>query len=517
MTDVLCIGGRREIFWDDCILEKNEAEFRLAVPEKREIVMVLDKPWEGSVCCYFSAFHDGEQFRMYYRGCHGADDYNDIKSYICMLTSKDGIKWERPQLDILELNGEKTNIVLYGTPDSQEKNRQIDPKNYHPAGESLQFSDNFFAFLDTNPACPREEKFKAISVGPDPAERTPRPGNWGWEYATLWGYISPDGLHWKKMPQSPLINQGGFDSLNTVRWDHLNNEYRLYYRDFHPDPGRPSGVVRDIRTCSSKDFIHWTEGVPLAYGGAPDEELYTNNIIPYYRAPHILVGFPTRYVQREFEPLFEQLPNLARREKCREQNRLREGTAITDGLFMTSRDGVNFRRWDEPFLRPGIARGHNWVYGDGYQSWGLIETPAEDPEGPAEISFFAGEDYRSTSRTVSLRRYTVRLDGFAYLHAGREPKTVITKPLTFEGKTLTLNMSTGAAGFVSVEFLESDGSPIPGFSGKDRYKLFGDDLALKALFWRGKTASNDVSSLAGKPIKIRFTLSEARLYALRFV
>ena len=57
----------------------------------------------------------------------------------------------------------------------------------------------------------------------------------------------------------------------------------------------------------------------------------------------------------------------------------RFGTAVTDGQFMSSRDGRTFRRWDETFLRPGPEPMDNWLYGDGYQNLGLIETPAEDP------------------------------------------------------------------------------------------------------------------------------------------
>ena len=515
MDNFYNIGNKRELFWDDFLLEKNEADFRQAIPEKHEIVMVFDKPWEGSTSGYFNVFHDGEKYRMYYRGSHGID-YKDPKSYICLITSEDGIKWERPILDNIKYNGEKTNIVLYDGKDNKLGNLNIDPKEYHPTEENSGFTDNFFVFMDKNPDCPPQERFKALASGTDPSERTPRPGNWGWKYCTLWGYSSPDGLSWVKMPQSPLIKQGGFDSLNTAQWDPIKKEYHLYYRDFHEDPRRPSGVVRDIRYSVSKDFYTWTEGKLLSYGDAPDEELYTNQVITYYRAPHITLGFPTRYTQREWEPMFEQLPNLEWR-KERSAINLREGTAITDGFFMFSRDGLNFKRWDEPFLIPGPGRKHNWIYGDGYQGWGLVETPPEDPEGPNEISFFAGEDYKSQSRVVSLRRYTVRLDGFAYLHAARQPKTVVTKPMIFESKTLTLNMSTSAGGYLSVELLNPDGTPIPGFSGKDTYKLFGDNINLKTIFKRDKEATSDLSSLSGKPVRIRFNLCEARLYAMQFI
>ena len=53
----------------------------------------------------------------------------------------------------------------------------------------------------------------------------------------------------------------------------------------------------------------------------------------------------------------------------------REGTALTDGTFMTSRDGLSFEIWPESFLRPALRTTDVWFYGDAYQIWGLLETP----------------------------------------------------------------------------------------------------------------------------------------------
>ena len=67
------------------------------------------------------------------------------------------------------------------------------------------------------------------------------------------------------------------------------------------------------------------------------------------------------------------------------------------------------------------------------------------------------------------------------------------------------------------EFLEIDGQPIPGFSGKNGYRMFGDDTALKTLFWHNGSATSDLSSLKGRPVRIRFTLREVKLYAMQFL
>jgi hypothetical protein len=67
--------------------------------------------------------------------------------------------------------------------------------------------------------------------------------------------------------------------------------------------GAGGGVenIRAIKTATSKDFLNWSAGVKLEYPGYPGaltEQLYTNQIKPYHRAPHILLGFRVRYLER---------------------------------------------------------------------------------------------------------------------------------------------------------------------------------------------------------------------------
>jgi hypothetical protein len=105
----------------------------------------------------------------------------------------------------------------------------------------------------------------------------------------------------------------------------------------------------------------------------------------------------------------------------------------------------------------------------------------------------------------------VRIDGFVSLHAGRRGECV-TKPLIFQGKELTLNFATSAAGFVRVELQDAEGQPLPGFSLADSDELFGDTLE-RSVTWRDKS---DVSALAGRPLRIRMVLCDADVYSLRF-
>ena len=91
------------------------------------------------------------------------------------------------------------------------------------------------------------------------------------------------------------------------------------------------------------NFWSWSDPVALEYGDAPDYQMYTNNVQAYYRAPHIFMGFPTRYYERIWSPCYEQLPDIEWRREA-SARMVREGTALTDALFMSSRDGLHYRR-----------------------------------------------------------------------------------------------------------------------------------------------------------------------------
>ena len=52
--------------------------------------------------------------------------------------------------------------------------------------------------IDENPACPREERYKALAG-------IKREGG-------LFAYKSPDGIHWSLMQEEPVITNGAFDS-----------------------------------------------------------------------------------------------------------------------------------------------------------------------------------------------------------------------------------------------------------------------------------------------------------------
>ncbi|HKB42409.1 MAG TPA: hypothetical protein VKD72_38640, partial [Gemmataceae bacterium] len=203
-------------------------------------------------------------------------------------------------------------------------------------------------------------------------------------------------------------------------------------------------------------------------------------------APHYYFAFPKRFV-----------PGRKKLSDHSEQG-------ISEGVFLSSRDGLRFdRTFLEAFLRPGPDP-LNWGDRSTMPAWGLV------PTGPAEMSIYFSQHYRYPSH--HLRRGVLRLDGIASACAGYAGGELVSKPLRFRGKRLVLNYSTGATGSVKVEVQDEAGKPLPGFALADAPELYGDSVA-EAYAWKTGT---DVSALAGRAVRLRFVLKDADLYSYRF-
>ena len=449
------VDGRLEPLLDDYLIGRLEGvELRLHQPTEREVVITHDLPWEGNTSGYHTVFHDGEKFRMYYRGMHWDENSRSEphKEVTCYAESSDGITWRKPKLGLVEFQGSKANNIVW------------DGVGAHC----------FAPFLDKNPSCDSAEKYKAVAAGP----------------GGLYTFKSPDGLRWSLRADKPVITEGAFDSQNLAFWDSARGQYLEFHRGFRDK-------VRDIMTGSSQDFQNWSKPEWLEYLGAPTEHLYTNQITPYPRAPHILVGFPMRFVEQRRTP------------------HDKHHGGVSDGILMTSRDGRTFRRWTEAIIRPGLQT-DRWVNRNNMTAWGILETNSTEANRPNELSIYSTEGYYRGPAT-RLRRFAWRLDGIVSANASMRGGQLITRPLTLarpQQKTveLLLNVSTSAAGSVRCEITNVENVPLAGFSLSDCDELFGDEIGCKVT-WKGKS---DLTALIGQPLRLRFELHDADLYALRF-
>lgn len=441
-ADAPDIGSRMELFVDSAMIAaRNGVELRLHPPRPAEVAIRFDQPWEGESSAYVTVLRDGDLYRMYYR-CSGL---NTEGERTCYAESTDGAAWTKPPLGLYAWEGSKENNIVW---------------------EGIGTHD-FTPFVDTRPDVAAGERYKAVGRG------------LGEQRKTLYAFSSPDGLHWKLMSENPVITDGAFDSQNLAFWDATYQKYVCYYRIFQ-------NGYRGIARAESDDFLTWTPGQAIITGEGPPEDFYTNATVAYFREPRYYFAFPKRF--------------------ARDRKRLPEHTemGISEGVFMSSRDGSHFdRTFREALIRPGRDR-RNWGDRGSMTAWGLLQT------APDEMSIYYSQHYRYD--THHLRRGVFRIDGIASAHAGAEAGKLTTKPFRFSGSKLVLNYATSATGSVRVEILGEDGKPAAGHTMSDAVELYGDEI-MEAYSWKG---GGDVSALAGQPVRLRVELRDADLYSWRF-
>ena len=152
----ICIDVGRQLFVDDFLIESTtlQRDFHLPKYHAASPVLKPDRPWEltgrGAFAVPFSdgVWYDGGIFKMWYYGGHGGGT-------TCYATSKDGIHWDKPSLDVEP----GTNIVLK-TP-----------------------RDSGTVWIDPAPRDPGERFKMALYKG------------------SFMLYRSPDGIHWTKVSE----------------------------------------------------------------------------------------------------------------------------------------------------------------------------------------------------------------------------------------------------------------------------------------------------------------------------
>lgn len=457
----IAIGNRRELFVDRALIsDMRGVDLRLATPVNGGLALSLDRPWELNFSNYTTVINDGSDLRLYYRGTPVAGDGNS-NEVTCCAESHDGIHWTRPSLSFYEIHGQSTNSVVLAN--------------------SAPFSHNFTPFLDTRPGIPTAQRYKAVA---------------GYSKTGLVAFVSADGLKWNRLQERPVLDaptEFSLDSQNIPFWSHHENQYVLYYRTW-----KKIGETnyRWTSRAVSKDFRSFAPTGEMEFGGAPPEHLYTNQTSQYFRAPHLYVGICARFMPGR-QVLTEEQAKSVRVNPAYFKD-------CSDAVLLSSRGGNHFdRTFMDAILRPGVGI-ENWVSRSNYPALNLFQT------GPAVMSFLVNRNYGQP--TTCLQRYDLRLDGFASAHAGYAGGSLTTRPITFDGASLELNYSTSAAGFVRVEFLDPAGSPLPGFALAESHELVGDEIA-RIYNWKHGT---DVSKLRGKPVRLRFHLKDADLYAYRF-
>ncbi|MSU34295.1 MAG: hypothetical protein EXS36_04150 [Pedosphaera sp.] len=447
----LDIGSRLEPFVDKHLIDRFDGATLMLHPPVK-----APRPKSPLIGAYVTVIKDGNLYRAVYRGYdplyRGADFDGNAGEVTRYAESADGHEWAFPKLGLVEISGSRdNNAILHESP----------------------FCHNFSPFLDTRSNVPADQKFKAIAGLSDSAVREAQkavPGAAEEIQGGLYTFVSPDCTHWQRLSKEPIIRltEFGFDSQNVAFWSPVEKLYIACFRTW-------KNGLRSISLATSLDFVTWSKPIALAQN-APGEHLYTSQTHPYFRAPHILIALPTRYMENR--------------------------GSSTEILFMSARSLDRYERpFLEAFIRPGLDSAR-WGNRANYAALNVV------PSSPEEMSIY---------HVGSGDRYVLRVDGFASVHAGAIQGEMVTKPLGFEGGQLVLNASTGASGEVRCEIQSANGSAVEGFSLEDCEPFTGDKIE-HGMQWKvrpGKAAPN-LNALAGQPVRLRFVLRDADLYAIQF-
>tara|TARA_R110002049_G_scaffold131500_3_gene290250 strand:- start:5218 stop:6558 length:1341 start_codon:yes stop_codon:yes gene_type:complete len=419
---VLDLGNKRELFLDDYLLDSIVGlEIQLNTPQEVQSSNIPSG-------YYQTIIKTDSLYRIYYRdklSFWKGDLYDGNPGEITSSAiSYNGYDWQEEET---HLNDSIKNYILYEPP----------------------FSHNFTPFKDANPNS--QYKYKALSGTNDTDG--------------LFYFFSNDGIKYKNYKNEPVIKHDPdyyeFDSQNFAFWSETENTYVCYFR-------RLINGLRSFSRTTSKDFEHWSKPVNI-FPNFEGEHLYTSGIQPYFRAPHIYIGLPTRFFP--------------------------ENGNSTDIVFISSRDGIKFdRTFKEAFIRPGL-KGERWGNRSNYITLNLV------PLDETHMGIYA----RNTL-------FKIRMDGFSSVNSKANKGFFVTKAFKFNGDKLEVNYSTSAGGYIQFEIMDENNKPIMDGKKYISEKMIGDEIAGKVI-WQN---SSDLSAIKNKVIKLRVTMRDADLYSLKF-
>ncbi len=453
--------GVPNLFVDDMLIEvKTNLIRRLGQVTKHEGNPVLSAKglWEETAAFPFGGgiyrLGDGKWamwYNTYIRWLPGKD-----RTSVCYATSKDGVRWEKPVLKLNEVRGSKENNVVLSVG-----------------------IDNASVVYDPDEAKP-ERRYKMAVYGD------------GEEGAGVYGYVSPDGLKWERLPKA-LMPQAG--DRTTLWHDTLRKRYVLFTRY------GPIYAGRHIFRSESEDFEHWSKPEMVLHWSAMDQahgiQHYGASAFPYGDG---YVGF-LEIFHVPYRRLDTQL--IASRDG-RSWQRVCEG----EPFLHNGPEGAFDRFWAFPASSPPVRVGNElWFHyqGRGHPHAGPQPPawPGSDPSGRPRHSYWA---------STGLAR--MRVDGFAAMDSSGDIATLITIPLRLE-EIRELHINADADNFPSgssrlrCAVLDEAYAPVPGFES-DAFDALAKDAVAHRASWKGNA---DLSSLRGKAFRLRFEMVNTRLYS----
>ena len=458
---ILQFGDRKQLLVDDHVIAgKHQLAHRLGHPTKMNggrPVIVDDTTWEDfGVPMVGSVLREDGRFRIWYRA---ADSGQDSATY-CYAESRDGVRWVKPRLGLVEFDGSRANNIY-----------QVGrPQAYCP-------------FVDPNEKDPRHKYKSAVGAAK------------GYGTTTALAY-SPDGLRWSYYDQGRPITGRAADTINQVLWDPYARVYRLYTRTDY-GTGGGQGEIRGTRDMVNSwtelrsrpgDWTIVREWCLGRESGRKDYEwtrqIYSLNGWIYEGVQFGLIWSLERPGGSEEMDFF-----LA---TARRDDPWNLEWVYGDQPFLPrGADGSFDAKWIQPAPTIVTWNDRHWIY---YVGRPLSHSGRGNAQAPTGIGVA-----------------TIPLDRFVSLTASGRMGWAVTRPFRVEGRELVVNLAA-PNGELAVEVLDAEGDPIPGFSRVEALVLRQVDELRAAVRWKNR---QDLSQLLDRVVKLRFWLRQGSLYAFR--
>lgn len=451
-------------------------------------------PDHGHAILYGTVIKDGNKFRMWYLAMFeteivGGQAPGNWRP-MCYAESTDGVNWVKPELGLVEFNGNKRNNIclIEGTPQSLTRINDFLSVLYEPQ--------------DTDP----KRRYKAVYIAHVPyddikgglsnigaKEKTP---------CVTIAATSADGLSWKVVGDRPADAGGERFEVTSI--------YR--FRDFYYSTGQliapwawlPDGkdAGRVIMVYRSSDFETWSKA--KAFGFARPGQL-TNPPVKGHQT-HMGAGMWNRgNVMVGLYGMWQD--GLSKAERPPGASHLL-GTKVDIGLIV-SNDGVHFREPVPDFKV--ISRGKEGEWDD----IALLQGHAFVNEGDQTMIWYSHWDTGGKLKSMEIGLATLRRDGFGYLSCKEDDNDAhfITAAIEAGKRTrLFINVDeVGANAPIHIELLDHLDRPIPGYSGAEAAMVTSNGVQIQ-VNWSGKSYLPASKKLA---VKVKFPVgSKAKVYAL---
>ncbi len=404
-------------------------------------------PDHGHAILYGTVLKLGGKFRMWYLGMFETE----IKAGqapgwwrpMCYAESEDGVTWTKPELGLVEFNGDtKNNICLIES-----------------EVPSLAKVNDFLSILHEPDDPDPERRFKCVYIAHPPFEdvRGGRSGigpderRWGAFIAAT----SPDGLAWKVVGDRP--RNAGNERFEVSGLYRFGNFYYAPGQLISPWTWRMDGsdIGRVMMMYRSSDFTNWSRAKATAFArpgqlaSTPVKGQQTHMGAGLWNRGNVIVGLYGRWQDAPEKPVDGEYWN--------------QGVTVDLGLIV-SNDGIHFR---EPISDHAvIERGKPGEWDD----IALLQGHAFVNEGDRTMIWYSHWDTGGKLKNMEIGLATLRRDGFAYLSrkvSGSPAHVVTTTFQAGEGNRVFLNVEgVSEEAPLRVELRDEFDRPVPGFSGE---------------------------------------------------